>query len=305
MKEELLIAGAAELDRSGFLPLPGEKAEDFFARFKVSEEAFAEFENALKKEGKVSVFGECEVTAENRIPPEIVAEAAERTRNLYGFENRRVPGFFLSTAVGALWGGCMIGDPDNGFAVMLLRSEFRNRSKWYLYERGELLAHELCHAMRQSLCDVHLEEYFAYQTGKSFLRRNFGNCFIRERDAWLFILPTFLLLGATIVRELGVAALPLLPFWCLAGIYPCFLLLRNFFSIRLVRRAEQKLRLFKIPLPGAILFRSTLDEIKAIGKLKNQEEFNAFVETMSQTELRWAIIKLRFSDQEKMKNETC
>lgn len=287
------------------MPLPGETAEAFLERFRISEEAFSEFENTLQQEGKASVFGECEVSPENRIPPEIVAEAAERTKKLYGFENRRVPGFFLSTAVGALWGGCMIGDPDNGFAVMLLRSEFRKKAKWYLYERGELLAHELCHAMRQSLCDVRLEEYFAYQTGKSFLRRHFGNCFIRQCDALLFILPTFLLLGVTMLKELGGAAVPLLPFWCLAGIYPCFLLLRNFFSIRLVRRAEQKLRLFGVQHPEPILFRSTPEELKTIGKLKSSEEFNAFIETESRAELRWAIIKLRFFDQENTKNETC
>ena len=294
MKSEDLIAAAAELDRSGFLPLPGESAELFFARFRLSEEAFAHFEKTLEEKGEVSVFNDFEVKSENRIPPEIVAEAAERTRSLYGFENRRVPGFFLSGAVGALWGGCMIGDPDNGFAVMLLRSQFRSKSRWYVYERGELIAHELCHAMRQSLNDVRLEEYFAYQTGKSFLRRNFGNCFIRQYDAILFILPTFILLGATMLKEVWGVNLPLLPFWILAGVYPLFLLLRNFFSIRLVRKAEKKLALFGAPHPGAILFRSTPDELKALGKLKTKEEFNCFLERISNAELRWAIIKKRF-----------
>ena len=78
MKDELLIAAAAELDRSGFMPLPGETAEAFLERFRISEEAFSEFENTLQQEGKASVFGECEVSPENRIPPEIVAEAAEK-----------------------------------------------------------------------------------------------------------------------------------------------------------------------------------------------------------------------------------
>lgn len=297
MKEDLLTAAAAELDRAGFMPLPGETAGMFFERFRRSEEAFAQFGSTLAEEGSVSVFEEFQVRAADRIPPEIIAEAAGKTRALYGFENRRVPGFFLSGKVGALWGGCMIGDPDNGFAVMLLRSAFRNRAKWYIYERSELLAHELCHAMRQSLCDIHLEEFFAYQTSGSFLRRHFGNCFIRERDAILFILPTFILLGATVFRELGRTYFPLWPFWVLAGVYPLFLLLRNFFSVRRVRKAEQKLRLFGVSQVSAVLFRCTFEELKSIAGMKTKEAFQGFLEEKARSELRWAIIKLRFFNQ--------
>ena len=298
MKEDLQTAAAAELDRAGFMPLPGETAGMFFERFRQSEEAFAQFGSALAEEGSVSVFEEFQVRAADRIPPEIIAEAAGKTRALYGFENRRVPGFFLSGKVGALWGGCMIGDPDNGFAVMLLRSAFRNRAKWYIYERSELLAHELCHAMRQSLCDIHLEEFFAYQTSGSFLRRHFGNCFIRERDAILFILPTFILLGATLFRELGHTYFPLWPFWVLTGVYPLFLLLRNFFSVRRVRKAEQKLLLFGVGQVKAVLFRCTFSELKTIGKMKTKEAFQEFLEEKARSELRWGIIKLRFFNRE-------
>ena len=297
MKEELLTAAAAELDKAGFMPLPGESADKFFERFRHSEEAFAEFESVLGTEGSVTVFEEFQVHAAQRIPPEIIAEAAEKTRSLYGFENRRVPGFFLSGKVGALWGGCMIGDPDYGFAVMLLRSAFRNRAKWYVYERSELLAHELCHAMRQSLCDIHLEEFFAYQTSGSFLRRHFGNCFIRERDAILFLLPTFILLGATVFRELGRTYFPLWPFWVLAGVYPLFLLLRNFFSVRRLRKAEQKLKLFGVSQSAAVLFRCTFEELKNIAGIETKEDFQGFLEEKARSELRWAIIKLRFFNQ--------
>ena len=298
MNDEVLTARAAELDRQGFLPLPGEEPEAFLERFELSEETYAKFEEELAAQGKSQVFGEFEVRESERIPPEIISEAAEKTNALYGFENHRVPGFFLSGKVGALWGGCMIGDPDYGFAIMLLRSSFRKKSKWYLYERAELIAHELCHAMRQSLSDIRLEEYFAYQTGRSFLRRNFGNCFIRELDALFFILPTFILLGVTVVREFTRMWFPLWPFWCFAAAYPLFLLLRNFYSLSKVRRAEKKLRSFGIGRPEPILFRSTFDEISAIGVMKDQEEFQRFLHRMSDRELRWAIIKLRFFNQE-------
>ena len=298
MNSEELTARAAELDRQGFLPMPGEKAEEFFERFRQSQQHLDTLEELLEKEGKALLFGEFQVAAGERIPPEIIDEAAAKTQELYGFENRRVPGFFLSKKVGALWGGCMIGDPDNGFAVMLLRSSFRNRRKWYLYERSELLAHELCHAMRQSLSDITLEEYFAYRTSGSFLRRNLGNCFIRERDAVLFILPTLLLLGATVARELFRSSYPLWPFWCLAALYPLFLLLRNFVSMRKVRKAEKALLAFGVANPAPILFRSTCAELETLGKLKSKEEFDNFRKEISAAELRWAVINRRFFNQE-------
>lgn len=276
------------------MALPHESEDAFFARFRQSEETFQEFASEMKSEGKARLFEDFEVSSSDTIPPEVIAEAAEKTRSLYGFENRRVPGFFLSGKVGALWGGCMIGDPDNGFAVMLLRSSFRTRSKWCVYQRSELLAHELCHAMRQSLSDIRLEEFFAYQTSDSFLRRTLGNCFIRERDAVFFILPTFILLGATLLRELGGFLFPLWPFWIFAALYPLFLLLRNFLSFRVVRRAEKRLCAFNVAAPRPILFRSTFEELEHIGRMKTAEEFEDFLEKMSATELRWAVIKLRF-----------
>lgn len=297
MSPEQEIAAAAELDRSGFLPLPGESATAFLDRFLLSEEAFAKFEEELKTAGTARLFDDFTVRESDRIPAEMMDEAAAKTRELYGFENRRVPGFFLSGKVGPLWGGCMIGDPDNGFAVMLLRGAFRERARWYVYERSELVAHELCHAMRQSLSEVKLEEFFAYQTGESFLRRTFGNCFIRERDALLFILPAFLLLGATMVREFGGGTFPLWPFWALAGCYPLFLLIRNFLSMRTVRRAEKKLRSFGVERPEPVLFRSTFEELRAIGALPDRAAFRDFLDTMRRTELRWAIMGINFFDQ--------
>lgn len=297
MKNDLAIAAAAELDRSGFLPLPGEDFDGFMNRFKLSEDAFRDFEKELSEKGCAALFDEFEVTPSDRIPSEIMNEAAEKTQALYKFENRRVPGFFLSRKIGVLWGGCMIGDPDNGFATMLLRQAFRNRSKWYVYERQELLAHELCHAMRQSLNEIRLEEYFAYQTSGSFLRRYLGNCFIREIDAVFFILPTFILLAATVIREFTRLTFPLWPFWILAASYPLFLLIRNFAGFSIVKKAESKLHKFGIKEPSPILFRCTFEELKELGKLRSPEEFAQYRTRKQSTELRWAIINLRFFDQ--------
>jgi hypothetical protein len=44
VNDESLILRAAELDKQGFLPLPGESPEAFFERFELSERAYCQFE---------------------------------------------------------------------------------------------------------------------------------------------------------------------------------------------------------------------------------------------------------------------
>ena len=190
---EAELARGAELDGAGFLPRRGESAEQFFRRVETILGIHREFEAELAAAGEVGVYG-LQLRSQDRIPDEIIGEAEEVTDRLYSFRTRHVPGFFLSRDVGLLWGGCMICDPDHPLSVFLIRGAFRKRQRWLFYNRRELLAHELCHSMRQSLEEITLEEYFAYQTSPSRLRRYLGNCFIREYDAIWFVIPALLLL---------------------------------------------------------------------------------------------------------------
>lgn len=188
----------------------------------------------------------------------------------------------------------MISDPDEFLSIFLIRGAFRTRRKWLFYNRQELLAHELCHSMRQSLRDVPLEEFFAYQTSPSRLRRYLGNCFIREYDAVWFVIPALLLFGAQLTQSFWLPGLPVWPFWPLALAYPAFLLVRNALSRRLVFRAERRLAVFGIDNPGALLFRLTTPEIREIGGLTDRALFDRFVEERAAAELRWRVIRSRF-----------
>ena len=169
----------AGLDAAGFMPLPGESEADFIKRSEGILACHRDFEEMLEVQGKLTVFDFVEVKKEEKIPPEIMEQAGEVTWNLYRFKVSHVPGFFLSRAVGLLWGGCLIGDPDEHFSLFLIRNSFRKKERWLFYRRTELFAHELCHSMRMELHESTLEEYFAYQTSPSRLRRYLGNCFIR------------------------------------------------------------------------------------------------------------------------------
>lgn len=290
---EAELARGVELDGAGFLPRRGESAEQFFRRVETILGIHREFEAELAAAGEVGVYG-LQLRSQDRIPDEIIGEAEEVTDRLYSFRTRHVPGFFLSRDVGLLWGGCMICDPDHPLSVFLIRGAFRKRQRWLFYNRRELLAHELCHSMRQSLEEITLEEYFAYQTSPSRLRRYLGNCFIREYDAIWFVIPALLLLLAQVAQSFWLPGLPVWPFWPVALAYPVFLLIRNGISRRLVKRAAKKLVAFGVEKPSAVLFRLDRGEIRRIGAMERPGEFEQYAAERKESDFRWAILCARF-----------
>lgn len=290
---EAELARGVELDGAGFLLRRGESAEQFFRRVETILGIHREFEAELAAAGEVGVYG-LQLRSQDRIPDEIIGEAEEVTDRLYSFRTRHVPGFFLSRDVGLLWGGCMICDPDHPLSVFLIRGAFRKRQRWLFYNRRELLAHELCHSMRQSLEEITLEEYFAYQTSPSRLRRYLGNCFIREYDAIWFVIPALLLLLAQVAQSFWLPGLPVWPFWPVALAYPAFLLIRNGISRRLVKRAAKKLAAFGVEKPSAVLFRLDCGEIRRIGAMERPGEFEQYAAERKESDFRWAILYARF-----------
>ena len=282
------------LDAAGFIAGNGETEAEYADRVSRIRAAHADFLDRLQKSGTAEALDGITVNSEDAIPPEFYDAPAETTRKLYGFEVRHVPGFFLSRQVGLLWGGCLIGDPELDFSLFLLRGTFRNREKWLFYRRDELLAHELCHSARQALGEVTLEEFFAYQTSPSRLRRSLGNCFIRDRDAVLFVLPSFVLLGAEIVRGFLFPDFPAWIFWILALVYPAYLLIRNQISLNLVKHAKKALVRCGAREPFAVMFRCTREELEAVAKLTSPEELRAFADERAKIEVRWRIIRERF-----------
>ena len=282
------------LDAAGFIAGRGETEAEYLERVSRIRAAHADFLDRLQADGSAKALDDITVKGADAIPPGFYDAPAETTRKLYGFEVRHVPGFFLSRQVGLLWGGCLIGDPELDFSLFLLRGSFRKREKWLFYSRNELLAHELCHSARQALGEVTLEEFFAYQTSPSRLRRSLGNCFIRDRDAVLFVLPSLLLLGAEIVRGFLFPSFPAWIFWILALAYPAYLLIRNQISLNLVRRARKALVRCGVSEPFAVMFRCTREELEAIAGFSTADELRAFAAAREAGEVRWRIIRERF-----------
>ncbi len=280
-------ARLAELDRAGFLPADGQEMGTFFDR---AAEIRSEYRNFICKIAKDDVFAQkCGLKNCEPIPRKCIAEAAEITAGLFGFSCDHAPGFF--SAVGGLWGGCTICDPELPLPYFLLRKDFSRRKKWFCYRRDELLAHELCHIVRAPLADDDLEEYFAYRTSYSALRRWCGDIFSSSFQTLIFAVLALSLPVVQAVKSFWLAGFPVYIFQLGFAGFILYLAAVTFGRHRLVGKAEKKLAAAGIKSPLAVLFRLKKCEIRELLKCRDVREF---AEKKARHDLRWQIIRLRF-----------
>ena len=267
------------LDKRGIFPYETENVDAFLLRAK---ETFppdfvpAEFHDA------------------EPIPPEVIREGGNLTEKLYAFCRTGDRGFFFTRGVGLLGGGCTVCDLESKRCFFLLRAPFARRKKWFCYRRDELLAHELCHVARATVDDPAMEEFFAYQTSFSCLRRAIGDFFSSPYAAIFFLIRTLLLPAASFAKLMWFPQLPLWCFYLLLGAVMGFFAIRSRLRRRLISRAMWKLSKFGVRQPLAVLFRSTQKEMKEISALSGLAEWQKWLEEKSAKSLRWGIISRRF-----------
>ena len=289
------LKSLSELDAAGIIARPGESFPEFKNRLCSHLMSFADFNRSIKETGEFGLFEDFTLYEKDRIGDEIIHEAAAVTEKLYHFSINWVPGFFLSKSVGLLWGGCAIHIPEEHLTVFLIRKNFAARKRWFIYRREELLAHELCHAARNPLKDFVFEEFFAYQTAPSRIRRYLGNCFRTQLDALLFVLPVMLLLAVQLVDTFTSFRMPVWIFWIIALACPAFMLIRNQFARNVFYKARKALLAVPGAIPEPILFRCTRQEIKAIaGKCGDAAGLMDYIQARTSSELRWKVISNRF-----------
>jgi hypothetical protein len=168
----------AELDRRGFIFGATESLAEFCERLKILQKNLNDLDRQLKEKSCFSV-DDLSFPAEERIPPESFNPAGGITEKLYDFRISWVPGFFVTPKFGLLFGGCAYSFFPDFFSLFVIRNSFKKKKKWLVYERDELMSHELCHVARFALLSEKYEEQFAYQTSEGNFRRNYG-CMMRS-----------------------------------------------------------------------------------------------------------------------------
>lgn len=273
-----------QFDRHGLLLAPGEDAGSFARRMQILNQALENLSSELAGNRICEAAPGIKISNKAAIPHQIYDEALKITQDLYGIRPDWVPGFFANESFGALWGGCALSDPESQLVLFIIRKVFRNKRRWLVYDRRELMAHELTHAAHGVFNEWQFEEYFAYRSANSALRRFSGGCFIHKFDAMFFLLPILLLPVVQFLNLFNITALPMWIFWLLAAVYPVYLVSRCVRLAVLAGKARRFLRKQAVENTDAVLFRLNCREIKSLaaGKMPPQDD------------LRWQIIKKRF-----------
>lgn len=119
------------------------------------------------------------------------------TQPLFGFAADWIPLRYERKGL-APWQGAVTW--VNGQDVLVqLHPTFRKRRYLGMYEQSEVLAHEAVHAVRMAFPESAFEEYFAYMTSKSRLRRWLGPLLQKSSDALLFFLAVAIALSVQVL----------------------------------------------------------------------------------------------------------
>jgi len=279
-----------KLDAMGLIMGGEESVDDYIKRIRCLKNNLENMEKELKTTGKYE-NEEVLVEKQDKIPKSMFHEVASTTKDLYSFSIDWVPGFFINPNMSWLFGGCAFYFFPDFFAMFILRKSFAKKDKWLIYNRQELLSHELCHVARAGLGSEIFEETFAYQTSGSKFRSLLGGIFRSPKDSFALLGSTFLLLFAQIARVFAFPSLPIFIFWSIIAVVFSFLLGRHLHYMQIFNNAIKNLSQIESNSTMSVLFRCTDAEIKQISKTANKQELQSWLQNKSQNNPRWEIIQ--------------
>lgn len=283
INEEKLLT----LNKMGLIPGPGETKDAFSERadynLHLKDHLPEEIKNYLSEESK---------------DPEALSKASNKLAELYDCSPSRIPLFFSNYKLPFWHGGCawifQMTEESPTSALIQLRKSFCNSPKYLgIYDRQELLTHELSHAGRMMFHEPKYEEVLAYRTSKSPFRRWFGPLVQSSSESALFILLLFIL----VVFDVFLIALArpeayLTAFWLKA--IPAVLI------VGALARLWKRQKTYHLCLenlkecigknnPEAVAYRLRDCEIELFSKL-SKDEIRNYAAEYAKTELRWKVI---------------
>lgn len=177
------------LNSIGLIPGPEEESEAFSRRVDYS----LNLKESLPKELTDNLSGD------DLQKPEVLSPACASLKKLYDCAPEWPPLFFSNFKLPFWQGGCawifQVKEDSPTSALIQLRRTFLRSPKYLgIYDRDELLAHELCHVGRMMFNEPKFEELLAYQTAKSSSRRWLGPLVESSMQSALFLLVLFMLI---------------------------------------------------------------------------------------------------------------
>lgn len=178
-----------ELNRKGLIPGPGETEEQFFKRCSYC----LNLKDNLDQEIKGLFNGSMEEHSK------ILESSCASLSKLSDIDPSWTLLFFSNYKLAPWHGGCawifQLTEESPTGAFMQLRKAFQH-SPLYLkiYQREELLKHELVHVSRMAFQEPKYEEFLAYHTSGSAFRRWFGPIIRSSKESLLLVVVLALIL---------------------------------------------------------------------------------------------------------------
>ena len=293
----------ADFDKRGLIIGANETPQTYVERLKVFQKNLNDMQASLDKNNEFSVE-DLKFPGKERIPASVFTPAGKITSDLYDFKIDWVPGFYITPEFGMLFGGCAYSFDPDFFSLFIIRNSFKEKNKWLIYSRDELMSHELCHVARFALKAHTYEEMFAYQTSTSGFRRKFGSMMRAAWETYLIMGILFTMLATQIylitfqsewMANQAVFTNPINWFYTALLSFILFLVLRQ---KKQNREFEEVIKVLKLisSKPRALAFRLSDLEIDKLINLKsiNKESFIKILKDCQSSDIRIKIISKRF-----------
>lgn len=292
MREMLKMAMISDNDllfynQQGLIPGPQEDEISFLRR--------VEYCLSIRK----NLAGKLPFTHETEEKSDSVNCACIDLKKLYDCAPYWVPVFYSNYQLLPWHGGCawifQFTDHDPTSAFFQLRKQFHHSSTYLgIYQRDELMAHEMAHVGRMLFNEPRYEEFLAYRTSKHPWRRWLGPLVqSAQESAWfvfllmpLIFLDIYLFASGQETLYWNLMWLKLIPLMLL-----CFAFARLWKNHLIFNRTLKKLKNIWGEACLPILYRLTDDEIINFSRMSPGEikDFSNKNET-----LRWKTIRLAY-----------
>lgn len=276
------------LNARGLIPGPGEPPEAFAERADYCLRLHAHLSDELK----TLLSGDGKGHADTLSPA--IATVARK----YQIAPDWIPLFFTNHRLPFWVGGCawifQLTEHTPTAALIQLRKAFeRNKSYLGIYDRDELLRHELCHVGRMMFQEPKYEEVIAYRTSETGFRRFFGPLVQSSMESALFLLLLFVIVVFDVfLIALGRSDALSISLWLKA--LPLLLIAAA--CVRLWKRqrtfdgaVEQLEKCVSSGHAEQAAFRLTDREIDAFAKM-SPEAIKEYAFENQKDELRWKVI---------------
>jgi hypothetical protein len=275
-------------NKLGLIPGPGESEEAFAKR--------AAFSLNLRSTLNAHLGQEIPFQPQEVAELAFFSKAKKETKERFGISPDWVPIFFSNHQLYPWHGGCawifQLKEDTPAAALLQLRKKLHSSPTLLgLYERDELITHELSHVGRLAFEEPKFEELLAYTTARSAFRRYFGPLFQSSKESFLFLI---VLIGIAVLDACLLFSHPF-AYWQAMWLkmIPLGMAGYAFFRLwkkqRTYRKCYRNLYELFPSKAGDILYRLTDREIDSFARwdLKQIQDY-----IKEQNSLRWRAIKL-------------